>query len=97
MEKKFKDFQALGQAYGIQLFNVYYTELLSSSGRKGARIIRVESNGQTIPVKEFIAKHRISPELIAPDIEFIGTRGYNLDNKIKIARIKLKTQSQENK
>jgi hypothetical protein len=94
MAKKMSSFQELGREYGIQEYKVYYLEILSSTGRKGAKLIRVETlDGREIPVKEFISKNSLTPQSLG--VEFIGTKGFVVSNKIKLAKIRTKPQNQE--
>ncbi len=95
MERKVKDFKQLGQMLGITEYTLYGLEMLSNSGRKGYKILRVEGPEGNIPVKEFLARARLKPEQIG--FEFIGTRGNVISNKIRIVKVKLKQQEEDQK
>jgi hypothetical protein len=93
MSKKLTNFKELGQLYGYQEFAIFYMEILSSNGLRGIKILRIESEGKVINTKEFMKQNRLDPQVFEAD--FIGVKGYPIDGRIKIKKIKLRKQQEQ--
>jgi hypothetical protein len=95
MAKKMSSFQELGrEVLGYEIFTVFAVDLINSSGRKGLKLIRIEdSTGQNVPVHEFIKKYHIDPKSL--NVDFIGMKGYQVSNKVRVLKIKAKRKEQE--
>mgnify|MGYP001626331344 CR=1 FL=1 len=94
--EKAKSFKELGKLLGIEehIYTLFAVELLNSQGKKGLKIIRVETqNGEAIPIKKFLEEHRLDPVQLGYD--FIGSKGIPINNKIKVVKVKIRKQQEQ--
>ncbi len=92
--KKFVSFEQLGrEVLGYETFTAYCVDLINNRGQRGLKLLRIENaTGQNVPVHEFLAKYHIEPKSLG--IDYIGSKGYQVGNKIKVLKIKAKRKEQ---